>query len=232
MSSSFSFSQGIRVVYSVQMNTPALPELDDPNIRAVVEAQLKALNKNFVLLQNNGESLYFPDEASQSNKSNSQVMRIGSNGGNAVIYKNLRNRQTVSQEFILDKQFLITEPLEQIQWTLSSEEKKVGDFIAKKATYKDKDHEITAWYSPEIPVSDGPGKNSGLPGLILELNSASQTIIAQDINLNFDTSGKIAAPSSGKSVSRKEFDEMRNQRMKELGVDGTQPGGGVRVIRM
>lgn len=217
-------AQGIRVVYSMQLNNPSLSDLE-PSIRAVVEAQLKTMNRNFVLLHHNGESLYFPDEASQSN---AQTIQMG--GGNVIIHKNLRDKQMVSQDNILDRQFLITEPLGQIQWKLSSEEKKVGNFVAKKATFED--NGITAWYCPEIPISDGPGKNWGLPGLILELHTQSQTIIVQEISLNYDTSGKIAAPTSGKSVSRPEFDEMRNQRLKELGVDGEQHGGGVRVIRM
>jgi len=107
-SSLSSFAQGIRVVYSMQMNTPAHAELNDPAIRAVVEAQLRSLNRNFVLLHHNGESLYFPDGASQSN---SQQM-----GANTVIYKNQKSRQMVSQDNIMDRQFLITEPLNQIQW--------------------------------------------------------------------------------------------------------------------
>ena len=31
---------------------------------------------------------------------------------------------------------------------------------------------ITAWYTPQIPVSHGPAEYGGLPGLILELITA------------------------------------------------------------
>ena len=224
-SSSTSVAQGIRVVYSMQMNTPAHAALNDPAIRAAVEAQLKSMNRNFVLLYHNGESLYFPDGASQSN---SQAIQMG--GGNAVIYKNQKERQMVSQDNIMDRQFLVAEPLNQTQWKLSSEEKKIGNFIVKKATCENSG--VTAWFCPEIPVSDGPGRNWGLLGLILELHVHTQTIIAQEINLNYDTSGKIAAPTSGRSVSRQEFDEIRNQRLKEMGVDVGAEHGGVQVIRL
>jgi len=68
--------------------------------------------------------------------------------------------------------------------------------------------------------------------LILELDTQVATITAQDINLNYDTSGKITAPTSGKSVSRQEFNEIRDQRLKEMGVDGVVEGSSVRVIRL
>jgi GLPGLI family protein len=37
---------------------------------------------------------------------------------------------------------------------------------------------ITAWYTPEIPVSQGPEGYWGLPGLILEVNDGKTTICA------------------------------------------------------
>ena len=30
--------------------------------------------------------------------------------------------------------------------------------------------EVTAWYTPEIPINQGPADYWGLPGLILEVN--------------------------------------------------------------
>jgi len=206
----------------MQMKTPAHAELNDPAIRAAVEAQLRTMNRNFVLLHHQGESLYFPEAAAQS----SNQM-----GGSSVVYKNQRDRQMVSQDNILDRQFLIAEPLSPFQWTLSSETKRIGNHVCNKAVCENSG--VTAWYSPDLPISDGPGRHWGLPGLILELDTQAATITAQEINLNYDTSGKIQAPTSGRSVSRQEFDEIRNQRLREMGVDGVhEGGGGVRVIRL
>ena len=219
--SSPSVAQGIRVVYSMQMKVPTHEGLNDPMIRAAVEAQLKSMNKNFVLLHHQGESLYFPEVASQS---------TNQMGGSAVIYKNQRDKQMVSQDNILDRQFLIAEPLSPFQWTLSSETKRIGNHVCNKAVSESS--EVTAWYSPDLPINDGPGRHWGLPGLILELDTQVATITAQDINLNYDTSGKITAPTSGKSVSRQEFNEIRDQRLKEMGVDGVVEGSSVRVIRL
>ena len=43
---------------------------------------------------------------------------------------------------------------------------------------------ITAWYSPEIPVSQGPENYWGLPGLILEVNDGKTTILCSKVVLN------------------------------------------------
>lgn len=43
---------------------------------------------------------------------------------------------------------------------------------------------MTAWYTPEIPVNQGPENYWGLPGLILEINDGTTTILCSKIVLN------------------------------------------------
>ena len=40
-----------------------------------------------------------------------------------------------------------------------------------------KEVEVVAWYTPQIPVNQGPGEYWGLPGLILEINEGRTTIL-------------------------------------------------------
>ena len=44
--------------------------------------------------------------------------------------------------------------------------------------------EVTAWYAPQIPVSQGPGDFWGLPGLILEVNTDKTTVLCSKIIMN------------------------------------------------
>ena len=50
-----------------------------------------------------------------------------------------------------------------------SEQKKIGLFNCQKATATYRGREYTAWFTAQIPVSHGPWKLRGLPGLILEV---------------------------------------------------------------
>ena len=75
---------------------------------------------------------------------------------------------------------------------------------------------VTAWYTPQIPVSNGPEQFQGLPGLILELSYDSQTILCSKISLNSSKPIKIKEPTGGDSVSQSKFDDIMDKKMKEM----------------
>ncbi|MBG6187179.1 GLPGLI family protein [Flavobacterium sp. CAN_S2] len=75
---------------------------------------------------------------------------------------------------------------------------------------------ITAWYTSEIPVSQGPEGYWGLPGLILEVNDGRTTILCSKIVLNPKDKVEIKAVTKGKVVSQKEYDEAVMKKMEEF----------------
>lgn len=75
---------------------------------------------------------------------------------------------------------------------------------------------VTAWYTPEIPVNQGPEKYWGLPGLILEANDGKTTILCSKIVLNPKERVDIKAPTKGKEVTQQEFDETVKKKMEEM----------------
>ncbi|BCY27475.1 GLPGLI family protein [Flavobacterium okayamense] len=84
---------------------------------------------------------------------------------------------------------------------------------------------ITAWYSPEIPINQGPENYWGLPGLILEVNDGKTTILCSKIVLNTKDKVDIKAPTKGKEVSQKEFDETVKKKMEEMREMWRSSGG-------
>ena len=58
----------------------------------------------------------------------------------------------------------------QFNWTLEEGEKEIAGYLCKRASCSFRGREYTAWYAPEIPISEGPYAFNGLPGLILELS--------------------------------------------------------------
>ena len=67
--------------------------------------------------------------------------------------------------------------------------------------------EVVAWYSPQIPLSQGPLEYWGLPGLILEISVGNTTMLCSKIIMNPDEKSKIEAPDKGKEVSKTEYQE-------------------------
>ena len=84
---------------------------------------------------------------------------------------------------------------------------------------------VTAWYTPQIPVANGPGEYAGLPGLILELNVYRTTILCSKIVLNPKESEKIEPPTKGKEVTREEYNKIVKEKMDEMRENFRGRGG-------
>ena len=56
-----------------------------------------------------------------------------------------------------------------INWKISSEKEKIGEWNAQKAEADFAGRHWVAWFSTEIPIQDGPYKFQGLPGLIVKI---------------------------------------------------------------
>lgn len=103
----------------------------------------------------------------------------------------------------------------------------------KKTNFMDqfdmpKEITITAWYAPEIPVSQGPENYWGLPGLILEVNDGKTTVLCSKVVLNTKEKTDIKAPTKGKVVSQKEYDEIVVKKMEEM-REMNQGRGGMQI---
>jgi len=75
---------------------------------------------------------------------------------------------------------------------------------------------ITAWYTPQIPVSHGPAEYGGLPGLILELTTGSTVMLCTKVVMNPEKRIEISTPTKGESVTRNECDNIVEVKVKEM----------------
>ena len=76
--------------------------------------------------------------------------------------------------------------------------------------------EVTAWYTPDIPVGHGPENFYGLPGLILEVTAGKTTMLCSKVVLNPKDRKEIKEPTKGKEVTQTEFDEIVMKKMEEM----------------
>jgi len=75
---------------------------------------------------------------------------------------------------------------------------------------------ITAWYTPQIPINQGPGEFWGLPGLILEVQSGRTSILCSKIVMNPEVREPIEKPSKGEEVTQKQYEETVKKKMEEM----------------
>jgi GLPGLI family protein len=76
--------------------------------------------------------------------------------------------------------------------------------------------EVTAWFTPQIPLGHGPGEYAGLPGLILELNADRTTLLCSKIVMNPKDLPVIEAPSKGTVVTQDEFEVIVKEKTQEM----------------
>ena len=104
------------------------------------------------------------------------------------------------------------------EWRLVGEQSEFLGYMVQKAVATQGDSTIEAWFTPQIPVSAGPGQYGGLPGLILVLsvNRGEELYSATAADLAALEDGTITPPSEGAEISREEYEEMVKEKLEEL----------------
>jgi GLPGLI family protein len=209
--------------------------------KRMIAMMKKQFEKTYILSFDANESVYKEDEQLEDPQPEGLVMVVIEAGGSDVFYKNIPDNRFTSQSDLYGKMFLVKDKLRTIDWKLESETKNIGEYTCYKASFKrevpvvrgeisvngDKDLDeetepemeevtVTAWYTPQIPVNNGPGNYHGLPGLILEVNNGRETIICSKIEINPSETMNIKEPVKGKVVTQKEFDVISEKKAKEM----------------
>ena len=175
-------------------------------------------------------------------------------GSNGKLYKNINDNTYKNQVDIYGKLFLIQDSLQTIDWKITDEVKTIGKHTCFKATAilknrglptnfrpggqqtDDSKEErkigdemiiVTAWFTIDVPISQGPAMYYGLPGLILEVNAGNTTILCSKIELN-KKEEIINAPKNGKKINQKKYDELLKKKANEVRENFRRGRGGFR----
>lgn len=214
----------------------------NPGIQEQMEAQMrKMFQKTFTLDFTKSESMYKEEQELDAPKGPSanggaMLVVMNGNGSSDILYKNILEKRMANKTDLMGKIFLIKDNLVSYDWELTGETKNIGNYTCYKAAYEIEEDDIiidmidgelkevketikrtiVAWYTPDVPVSNGPSNYGGLPGLILEVNDGNETIMCSEIVLNPKEVKEIKEPIKGKIVTRKKFAEISLEKTKEM----------------
>lgn len=218
-------------------------QMNSDQHKQMMEMLKKQFQKTFILSFNKEESIYKEDIPLESPQPAGMEIMVVNTSGSDVLYKNLKEKRYTNQNESFSKLFLIKDRLEELNWEMTGETKFIGEYECYKATTTreeevvqsgisingDKDLEensdvdpemkevtVTAWYTPSIPINNGPQNYHGLPGLILEVNDGTTTMICSKILLNPEKKLNIEEPIKGKELNQEEYDDIMDKKIKEM----------------
>ena len=238
------FAQDFQGMVIYQSKTKLTGLFDSPQIpdemKKIIEERRKINSeKTFIMHFDKTSSIYEQQEKLDLPVPGGSGMRImPSINDNGRHYKNIRENIIIEERDFMGKEFLIKDSLPKLNWKIENETKQRGNYTcfkaiainvsnnegnkkAKSTNFMDdlgmsKEITITAWYTPEIPVNQGPENYWGLPGLILEVNDGKTIVLCSKIILNTKERVEIKPPTKGKVISEKEYDKMVVKKMKEM----------------
>jgi GLPGLI family protein len=134
------------------------------------------------------------------------VVIKSSNDG--VVFHDPKLGEMVSSLPLFDELFLVKESTPNFFWSMTGNSKTVAEHVCHEALGEFRGRKYAVWFTPDIPVSAGPYKFGGLPGLILEVNEqeGKYNWYCKSIGtISEDEAVIIQRPTEGKMISYPEF---------------------------
>jgi GLPGLI family protein len=211
--------------------------------KQIMERLKGRLEKKYVLTFNRNESMFLEEE--KLDAVSGATDSWGKNFTPGDQYKNTKDTTQIQNQEFYGKNFLVKDNLLALNWEMSAETKKIGNYICYKAVALVPSSDLTwyafswnqlpsndapkegeekavkmtrveAWYTPQLPVSHGPSEYWGLPGLILEVSAGDTTLLCYEIVINPKEKTTFKIPKKGKVVTKNEYQSIVFKKMKEF----------------
>ena len=211
--------------------------------KQITEMLSLQIEKSFDLYFNESKSVY-KEKINLDKPDNSiSFLNRSYNTSKDIYFKNTKNGTFIFQNEFFGKVFLIKDTLPKFNWVLKKESKMIGNYLCFRATSKmlktvlnfeqinkvrkynfstnDKESilqlsEINAWYTTQIPISQGPKEFWGLPGLIMEVNYANTQLLCTKLTFNKEDSKIIKIPKRGEIISQLKYDKIKESKLIEF----------------
>jgi len=95
-----------------------------------------------------------------------------------------------------------------LEWKISTETSKIGEYNCQKAEVQYGDRHWTAWFTKDIPVSEGPYLFYGLPGLIIEIKDEMNDFDFKLARVRKNKNNSLFELEGGKEISWQQYNNL------------------------
>ena len=143
------------------------------------------------------------------------------------IFKHFPSAKISFTESIAMDEFRYSQDMNLFNWKIKEERKEIAGYKAQKATTTFAGRDYIAWFTPEIPIPDGPYKFSGLPGLILEIRDTKDHYVfelirfealEEPLEIEFNSKDFILTNKKKFLQVKKEYDKDPMAAMERAGI--------------
>lgn len=177
-----------------------------------------------VLLTNGKKSVYYSENHKEAVEGFGRMLQDAGKTGNMIDPTNLPKAKVRHSVYKDESTTYISNYLGAAYYTFKSPDvpdwkietdttEIISGYKCNKATVKVGAKEFIAWFTYDIPLSDGPYKFRGLPGLILKLKDLNSYTVFEVISLS-----KLSLPivqKKGIEVTREQYISKRNEFMSD-----------------
>jgi len=165
----------------------------------------------------------------------SKMMAMPRSGFHYAIYKTAATKHVYYYDRIGLSSFRYEEPADAFAWTIAPATATIAGYACQRATATFAGRTWEAWFTREMPISEGPYKFYGLPGLIVKVGDTRQQYVFELLKLGKTATEQLvafptkAATSSTKAAFQKALADFNLDPVGRL--SNTANGGGYIILQ-
>ena len=175
----------------------------------------KISNDIMLLYLNENETLFIPENLYKiDSMMNSNSINISNLSSLPKSFYKFHIKRNSSNMFYYDKIYttnIFYKETEFPNWKLINETKEIEEFSVKKAEAYYGGRNWVAWYTESIPISEGPYKFYGLPGLIISLYDEKNNFKFDLISINKNSEEFKISDYEYIKVEKNDFNKIRRE---------------------
>lgn len=190
------FAQTITVTYDMRIDVSGTSPEPYRHTLELTNSNGQSVQKGYAV-----DVIY--DKNVRVGNASTKTIRIGDD--TTYVFKDFTKNRLISEESIFTKTFAVEDQLNLFDWKIEKDRIKILEHSCRKATTVFRGRKYEAYFTDDIPISDGPEKFNGLPGrLILKVRIIDDEVIYHIEAIKVAISPRtveLANPFSGKTTT-------------------------------